>query len=235
MILRLQSFFAGLLALLVAALLALAPASAKPASGGYQDFEPVALEHQQHIQLSSLGNFDYHAKIASECCNATNRTVKVNVSDVRRGTPEYDALNNPKSNTTTELSNGTTFKTGEGGYVDEVTYRPVDSPAVRDARQTAVGKEGIAGDVGGHIQACRHGGTCDRFNLFPQNSNFNNSAYKRWENEITRSLQNGDDVGNVTVRLNRADPHNPRPDSLTIEYEINGVPFERRFNNQAGQ
>ncbi len=74
MILRLQSLFAGLLALLVAALLALGSASAKPASGGYQLFEPVALEHQQHIQLSSLENFDYHARIASECCNATNRT-----------------------------------------------------------------------------------------------------------------------------------------------------------------
>ncbi|MGY4751937.1 DNA/RNA non-specific endonuclease [Pannonibacter sp. Q-1] len=120
------------------------------------------------------------------------------------------------------------------GYVDEITYKPVDSIGVRDARQTAVGKEGIAGDVGGHIQACRHGGTCDRFNLFPQNSNFNNSAYKRWENEITRALQNGDDVGNVTVRLNRADPYNPRPDSIEIEYQINGRTFTRDFENQAG-
>ncbi|KIC36644.1 hypothetical protein RA27_21965 [Ruegeria sp. ANG-R] len=69
MILRLQSFFAGLLAVL----LALGAAQAKPTSGGYQHFEPVALEHQQHIQLSSLGNFDYFAKVASECCNATNK------------------------------------------------------------------------------------------------------------------------------------------------------------------
>lgn len=105
---------------------------------------------------------------------------------------------------------------------------------VRDSRQTAVGKEGIAGDVGGHIQACRHGGTCERFNLFPQNSNFNNSAYRRWENEITRALQNGDDVGNVTVRLNRADPYYPRPDSIEIEYQINGRTFTRDFENQAG-
>ncbi len=164
---------------------------------------------------------------------APNRTV-VDVSDVRRGTPEYEALNNPRPNTTTELSNGTTFRTGEGGYVDEVTYQPVNSSGVRDGRQTAVGREGIAGDVGGHIQACRHGGTCDRFNLFPQNSNFNNSAYKRWENEITRSLQNGDDVGNVTVRLNRADPYNPRPDSLEIEYQINGETRILDFRNEAG-
>ena len=209
--------------------------SQNPTSGGYQLFERATSGISADIQLGTLGNFAPPPESASEYANATNRTLRVDVSDVRHGTPEYEALNNPKPNTTTELSNGTTFRTGEGGYVDEVTYRPVDSPGVRDSRQTAVGKEGIAGDVGGHIQACRHGGTCDRFNLFPQNSNFNNSAYKRWENEITRSLQNGDDVGNVTVRLNRTDPHNPRPDSLTIEYEINGVPFERRFNNQAGQ
>lgn len=69
------------------------------------------------------------------------------------------------------------------------------------------------------------------FQRFP---NFNNSAYKKWENEITRSLQNGDDVGNVTIRFNRVDPHNPRPDSLTIEYEVNGVPYQKRFNNQPG-
>lgn len=72
MTLRLQSFFAGLLALLVAVLLALGSSSAKPASGGYQLFEPIALEHQHHIQLASLGNFDYFAKVASECCNAPN-------------------------------------------------------------------------------------------------------------------------------------------------------------------
>lgn len=59
MILRLQSFFA----LLTAALLALGSSQAKPASGGYQLFEQGALEHQQHIQLSSLGNFDYFARL----------------------------------------------------------------------------------------------------------------------------------------------------------------------------
>lgn len=61
-------------------------------------------------------------------------------------------------------------------------------------------------DVGGHIQACRHGGTCHRFNLFPQNANFNNSAYKIWENEITRAMQNGDDSGMVIVRFDRTNP-----------------------------
>ncbi len=91
MILRLQSLFAGLLAVLTAALLALVPASANPASGGYQLFEPVALEHQQHIQLASLGNFDYHAKIASECCNATNRGQDLIEASGRLGGEIYSA------------------------------------------------------------------------------------------------------------------------------------------------
>lgn len=67
------------------------------------------------------------------------------------------------------ISTGGTFRTGEEVYVDEITDRTVNSSRVRDERQTAVGRDGIAGDIGGHIQACRHGGTCDRFNLFPQN------------------------------------------------------------------
>lgn len=118
--------------------------------------------------------------------------------------------------------------------MEEISYQPVDSPGKRDKRQTVVGKEGIAGDVGGHIQACRHGGTCDRFNLFPQNSNFNGSAYKKWENKITQALVNGDEVGKVTIRFDRENPNNVRPDRLTVEYEINGVPYTRRFNNEFG-
>lgn len=66
---RLHLFLTTLLTLLLAALLAFAPVGAKPASGGYQLFEPVASGHQADIQLAALGNFDYHAKIAPECCN----------------------------------------------------------------------------------------------------------------------------------------------------------------------
>ncbi|MGO4570238.1 DNA/RNA non-specific endonuclease [Rhizobium sp. 2YAF20] len=105
---------------------------------------------------------------------------------------------------------------------------------MRDSRQTVVGKEGIAGDVGGHIQACRFGGTCDRFNLFPQNANFNNGTYKSWENEISGALKNGDDVGAVTVTFGRSDPSNARPDTVTVEYSINGESFRRRFMNEVG-
>lgn len=83
MTLRLQTFLAGLLAWLAAALLAFAPAQANPASGGYQLFERVASGASADIQLASLENFDYFAKIASECCNAPN-TGASNIATAQR-------------------------------------------------------------------------------------------------------------------------------------------------------
>ena len=70
--LRLQTFLAGFFAFLTAALLALAPAQAKPTSGGYQLFEPVASGISADIQLASLGNFAPSPETASEYANATN-------------------------------------------------------------------------------------------------------------------------------------------------------------------
>lgn len=174
-------------------------------------------------------------KVGSQASGATPyETISIDTSKATLGTPEYEILNNPPPNTIVTLDNGTTFRANEHGFVEEITYLPVNAPNTRDARQTAVGKEGFDGDVGGHIQACRHGGTCDRFNLIPQNANFNNSAYKAWENELTKAMQNGDDVGPVTVRLIRVDPKNPRPDSVRIKYSINGEVRVRNFRNEAG-
>lgn len=146
--------------------------------------------------------------------------VEVDVSKATKGSPEYNILNSPPPNSHVKLSNGTEFKTNANGYVDEISYSPSTIQGVRDARQTAVGKEGLSTDVGGHVQACSLGGTCDRFNLFPQDSNFNNSAYKKWENEIKGALNSGDTVGPVTVRFDRTDPASARPDALMIDYSI---------------
>jgi hypothetical protein len=164
-----------------------------------------------------------------------NGTHKVNTQNAKvKDSPEYEALNNPLPNTRYELDNGTTFKTNSSGYVEEITFTPVDKKMPRDSRQTQAGKEGFPDDVGGHIQACSYGGTCDRFNLFPQNKNFNNSGYKKFENEIRNALKNGDNVGHVLVKFQRKDPSSARPDALQVEYMINGQRFEKRFRNQRG-
>lgn len=88
---------------------------------------------------------------------------------------------------------------------------------------------------GGHIQSCQFGRTCDRFNLFPQDGNFNNSAFKRWEMGIKGALKGDGQVGSVTVRFSRTDPTSARPDSLVIDYSINGEKMPKSFRNEAGQ
>ena len=153
-----------------------------------------------------------------------------------KGTPENDLVNNLKPNTDYSLSNGTKFSTNEHGYVDKISFKPdFDNPGKRDNRQTDVGKEGIDGDVGGHIQACVFGGTCDRYNLFPQNGKFNNSEYKKYfENVIRKAHREGKNVENVTVEFFRNNPNSPRPDSLKVTYKIDEREFSQTFKNEAG-
>ena len=103
----------------------------------------------------------------------------------------------------------------------------------RDKRQTQVGKEGLPTDVGGHIQACAHGGTCDRYNLFPQDANFNNSAYKKYfENIVSKTLKEGKSV-EVNTKFIRNDPSSARPDKLEIQFSVDGVKQSKiKFDNK---
>ena len=72
-------------------------------------------------------------------------------------------------------------------------------------------------------------------NLFPQNGNFNNSAYKTYfENVIRKAHREGKNVENVTVEFFRSNPSVSRPDELIVTYTINGKDTIRRFKNEAG-
>uniref|UniRef100_UPI0028A6C279 hemagglutinin repeat-containing protein n=1 Tax=Pseudomonas nitroreducens TaxID=46680 RepID=UPI0028A6C279 len=164
--------------------------------------------------------------------------VKVKSESAVKGTIEYDLLNSPASrspNTRYELESGTSFKTNSSGQVEELTFTPVSSKVPRDSRQTEAGKQGRDSDVGGHAQACSQGGTCDGYNLFPQDKNFNNSAYKVfYENEMRRALNDPQrTVGPTTIQFNRTNPNSPRPDSLTVTYTIDGKTRTRVFENEA--
>lgn len=63
-------------------------------------------------------------------------------------------------------------------------------------------------DVGGHVQACCQGGTCNSYNPFPQDKNFNNSTYKVfYENEIKQALDDpSKTVGQTKVIFVRDNP-----------------------------
>ncbi|MBK5646981.1 MAG: DNA/RNA non-specific endonuclease [Acinetobacter sp.] len=154
-----------------------------------------------------------------------------------KGTPENIIVNDLKPKTEYNLSNGTKFKTNEYGHVEEISFTPdLENTGVRDSRQTAVGKLGKEKDVGGHIQACAFGGTCDSYNLFPQNSNFNNSAYKVYfENIVRKANKDGKTIGEVTVKFSRNDPKSLRPDALEVRYKIDGVSQKPvNFKNESG-
>ena len=162
------------------------------------------------------------------------RVERINADNAVPGSPEYNLLNSPPPNTRIELSNGNVYVTNANGFVEYVEFQPRLVTQSRDGRQTAVGREGLNTDIGGHIQACSLGGTCDRVNLFPQNANFNNSGYKVMENELRRALQRGEDVGVVNVRFIRDNPNSPRPDRVEVTRTINGVTTTIPFRNQAG-
>ena len=166
--------------------------------------------------------------------------VKVETAKSVKGSHEYELLNNPAArspNTRYELDNGNTFTTNSKGMVEELTFTPTKEKIPRDTRQTEAGKEGRDSDVGGHAQACSQGGTCDQYNLFPQDKNFNNSAYKVfYENRVREALDDpARTVGPTTIKFERADPGSVRPDSLILTYVIDGKPKTVTFKNEAHQ
>lgn len=166
--------------------------------------------------------------------------VRVNTGNAVKGSPEFDLLNKSgarAANTRYELDNGNSFKTNSAGQVEELTFTPVNTKVPRDARQTEAGKQGRDTDVGGHAQACSQGGTCDGYNLFPQDRNFNNSAYKVfYEHEIKRAVNDpAKTVGPTTIKFNRSVPDSPRPDTLSVTYTIDGKTRTRIFENEANK
>jgi filamentous hemagglutinin len=166
------------------------------------------------------------------------QTVTVDPAKAVKGTPEFELLNNPPPNTRIELSNGNVYVTNAQGIVDEVIFQPHLTKGTRYGRQTAVGKQGLDTDVGGHIQGCAIGGTCDRVNLFSQDANFNNKEYKIFEKDIRKALEaelkGGPKVGAVKVIFKRSDPNNTRPYEIQVEYSIGGKLEVIPSKNQSG-
>ena len=100
--------------------------------------------------------------------------------------------------------------------------------------------DGLATDHGGHIVAHRFASDQGDINMFPQDAQFNNSAYKRLENELHTWVQNGFQVeGRTTLDI---PPGSLRPDSVTVDYVVTNPQTGEivhwravEFQNQAGQ
>ena len=159
------------------------------------------------------------------------RTERLRNSNARRGTREWEMLNNPEPLTIYELDNGETFRTNKFGFTEEIVFTPSLDKRGRDRRQTKVGHQGGDDDIGGHLRACALGGSCDKYNLIIQDGSFNNGVYRIWENIIRQNIEN---VEAVKITVIRNDPKSMKPDKLRVEWDSDGDRKVMNFVNRPG-
>ncbi len=123
--------------------------------------------------------------------------------------------------------------------LSEIPPTDPDRPQSEADAQAQARDRGIPGDHGGHVIAYRFVGAQGLRNLFPQDGNFNVSAYKKLENEWGDWIAHGMEV-HIEVTL--SPPGADRPDEIGVSYQVinpeNGeVVYDNNvlFQNQAGQ
>lgn len=118
-------------------------------------------------------------------------------------------------------------------------YRGAARSSAEVTAQGEAGAAGIAADQGGHLVGHRFVLDQGGKNLFPQNGNFNTSAFKTLENDYARLIDQGYEVRFSHV-LGDFDSIG-RPGSVTVSYQAvdrAGAVVDsyfRRFLNQAGE
>lgn len=99
----------------------------------------------------------------------------------------------------------------------------------RASQNQAGGTDRRETDDGGHFVAARFNGPGESFNHFAQDASFNRGAYRTLENGWAKDLRAGKDVSvDITA-------HYPgmsrRPDSLIVNWSVDGQQRSRRFKN----
>ncbi|MCA3696759.1 DNA/RNA non-specific endonuclease [Aquidulcibacter sp.] len=132
--------------------------------------------------------------------------------------PYLDALAKKRSSVN---ENGYTFTVDGLGRPLSVSGYLKLTPAERDrqAQLAAGGPDRLSNDEGGHLIAARFGGPANSKNLFPQNQNFNRSAYKALENTWVAALNRGESVW-VKIEPVYSTSKTQRPDAIVVEYKI---------------
>jgi hypothetical protein len=142
--------------------------------------------------------------------------------------------------------NDVTWKLDADGYPvrAEGDLREVFPNAPRSAAEIkAQGKaadRGEPGDVGGHIFGHRFVLNQGDKNLFPQNGQFNSSAYKKLENEWADVIKTGKKEVHVEIEFSGGTA--ARPDKMEVFYKVvdpaTGKTVSKKtvdFDNEAGQ
>ena len=100
--------------------------------------------------------------------------------------------------------------------------------------QAAIGNLGLGDDDGGHLIGARFGGPTQAFNLVPQNSNLNRSAWKKMENSWAAGVKAGQPVY-VVVQPNYSGGSDVRPDGFEVISQIGSEYTCTFFPNRASR
>lgn len=102
----------------------------------------------------------------------------------------------------------------------KATLTEVTTGAKRSSSETTAqsktAAKGKSDDVGGHIIGHRFIGDQGAINMFPQNVRFNNSAWKKMENEWAAAIQSGKQVV-VDIKLTGGTAS--RPSKIYVSYD----------------
>ena len=110
------------------------------------------------------------------------------------------------------------------------------SSEVKD--QATAAARGTTDDVDGHLIGHRFAQDQGIKNMFPQNANFNNSAFKKMENEWADWITKKGGSVEVDVQLVG---NSSRPDKVKVSYQLTDAngnvvrEVTEQFNNRAGR
>lgn len=134
-------------------------------------------------------------------------------------------------NTTYEL-NGNTYTTDEQGRIircEATPKRSTENPRDVNAQLQAGGEDRRSSDQGGHIVGRDLNGDGGAGNLVAMDSKINQSDYKRMENDIKATLDEGKDV-TVTIDISYSGD-SKRPDTITATVTADEVKTVYKFDN----
>lgn len=168
------------------------------------------------------------------------------IADVLRGNDDPSGGADGITRTTAHIGDNTVTWTNDAegrpiraeADLTEV-FSGIDRSSAETRAQREAGDRGVEGDHGGHVIGHRFVKDQGLKNLFPQDGNFNVSAYKTLENEWADWIDAGMDVHiNVELSPQQLD----RPERVRVSYEVTDpadgrLVYDQRvtFRNEAGQ
>ncbi len=223
------------------------PALARDVVAGMDDAGLAAFARQDGgtAALGALDDALSQASVALDVSSARERIARA----LRHGDDEDTTAAGDTAGitrTTAHIGDNTVTWTNDGegrpiraeADLTEV-FRGIDRSSAETRAQRESADRGVEGDQGGHVIGHRFVRDQGLKNLFPQNGNFNVSAYKTLENEWADWIDSGKDV-HITVEL--APKEQDRPERVRVSYEVTDpvdgrVVYDQRvtFRNEAGQ